>query len=318
MRSIIVTGGAGFVGSNLVDALLADPDNETVMVIDDLSNGTLGNLKSARSHGVRLQFFKRDIAQIPPDFFHKRKFDELYHLVCYPRQISFKDPWRDMQVNVGGAIRSLELARASGAKMLFTSNTGIVSKPNKLPVDEQSSPNPLTPYDCHKLTVEYLMQAWSKYYDLKTVIVRFATVYGPRQRVNEILGWRPVIPEFCGKLAKGLAPTVDGDGLQTRDFLNVRDAVQGVIKAMRCEKLEANNGGMFILGTGKEVSILAIFNEIAHQLSSDLKPIHGPPKSEDIARMLYDSTKASNTFGYAPQVSLASGLSEVVNWIRTQ
>ena len=316
MTKAIVTGGAGFIGSHLVEKLVEE--GAKVTVIDDLSNGNLSNLKVVRG---KISFLKRDVRKgfyLAP----QTGFDELYHLICYPRQISFGDPIKDMQVNIGTAIRSLEFARASGAKMLFTSNTGIVSKPDKLPLDEQSPPNPLTPYDCHKLTVEHLLRTYSKYYGVKTVTVRFASVYGPRQRVNKELGWHPVIPEFCSKLLIGEAPTINGDGNQTRDFLNVHDAVRGVIQAMRSDNQKANNGGMFILGTGKETSIGMIFEQIAtllakpHRFLSDFH-VHGPPKPEDITRMLYDYTKAKNTFGFTPQVQLKDGLREVVDWMRT-
>lgn len=313
-RTAIVTGGAGFIGSHLVEKLVEE--GTRVIIIDDLSNGKLSNLETVKD---KASFIQRDITDglsVAPAI----GFDELYHLVCYPRQVSFKDPLRDMEVNVGGAIRSLEFARTAGAKMLFTSNTGIVSRPRKLPVDEASLPNPLTPYDCHKLAVEYLMRSYHKYYGLKTVIIRFATVYGPRQQVNKELGWHPVIPEFCGKLLIGEAPTIDGDGHQTRDFLNVHDAVRGVIKAMRSDAQEANNGGMFILGTGKETSIGTLFEQIADLLAKSRSisecHVHGPPKAEDISRMLYSYDKAKSTFGYEPRVQLKDGLREVVDWMR--
>ena len=171
MTKAIVTGGAGFIGSHLVEKLVES--GREVIIIDDLSNGRLENLEAVKGkvafvlHDIsigelmdavrtRMRYFegvgdyaechsstKGDCPQI----------DEIYHLACYPRQISFKNPSRDLAVNVGGAIKCLEFARLVNAKVLFTSNTGIVSKPDKLPVDEQSPANPLTPYDCHKFTV---------------------------------------------------------------------------------------------------------------------------------------------------------------------
>ncbi len=338
MKTAIVTGGAGFVGSHLVEELVKQGAH--VIVVDDLSNGRLENLKAVRDtlafvhsdisrgelvdavRAKQMQYFEGvgDYSECHPSTKGEcPQINEIYHLACYPRQISFKNPSRDLEVNVGSAIKCLEFARLANAKLLFTSNTGIVSKPDKLPVDEQSPPNPLTPYDCHKLTVEHLLRAYSKYYGVKTVTVRFASVYGPRQRVNTELGWHPVIPEFIGKLLIGEAPTIDGDGNQTRDFLNVHDAVQGVIKAMRSDAQEANNGGMFILGTGEETSINMIHARLC-KLTETTGPAslvkYGPPKAEDISRMLYDSTKAKKTFGFEPQIKLEDGLQEVVDWMK--
>lgn len=310
MVTSIVTGGAGFIGSHLVEALIAR--GRKVTVIDDLSNGRSENLESVKG---KIDLMINDISN--PSSFMKldpMRVDEIYHLACYPRQISFGDPIRDCQVNLMGAIRCLEFARHGKAKMLFTSNTGIVSKPDRLPVVEDAPPNPLTPYDAHKLSAEYMLKLYNKYYHMRTVVVRFASIYGPRQQINEALGWRPVIPEFITKVLRGEAPTIDGDGKQTRDLLYVGDAVAGVIQAMECERETANNGGMFILGTNKETSVNEMYEGVAALLNSKIKAKHGPPKAEDIMRMRYDSCKAEHTFGWSPKVRFATGLEETIRW----
>jgi UDP-glucose 4-epimerase len=309
----MITGGAGFVGSHLAEELVKQGRN--LVVVDDLSNGRMDNLKAVES---QLTFRRHDITRGLLEFDGLEKLDEIYHLACYPRQISFANPIRDCEVNLTGTISCLELARKTGAKVLFTSNTGIVSNPQTLPVDETFAPNPLTPYDTNKLASEYMLKAYHKFYGIRTVTVRFASIYGPRQRVNEKLGWRPVIPEFVTRVLRGEAPTIDGDGKQTRDFLYVKDAVDGVIKAMQSSAHEASSCGMFILGTNREVSINEIYEAIAKLLNSKIQPKRGPSKADDIVRMRYDYTKAKTTFAFEPKTTVEDGLAQTIESLRRE
>jgi len=313
MITSLITGGAGFVGSHLTEELVKR--GRRVVVMDDLSNGKIGNL-AAVEH--QIMFRSYDITRGLVGVDELKNVDEIYHLACYPRQISFANPARDCQVNLIGTILCLDLARKTGAKVLYTSNTGIVSNPQTLPVDETFPPNPLTPYDTHKLASEYMMKAYHKFYGIRAVTVRLASIYGPRQRVNERLGWKPVIPEFATKLLRGEAPTIDGDGKQTRDFLYVKDAVDGLIRAMESDAPEANEGGVFILGTNKEISISEVYRLIAEMLKVDVKPKYGPRKAEDITRMRYDSTKARTTFGFHPTTGIEDGLKETLDFLRKE
>jgi UDP-glucose 4-epimerase len=299
MTTSLVTGGAGFVGSHLTDKLVKA--EREVIVIDDLSNGRMANMSAVRD---QIAFMRHDITGGLSGRPELENIDEIYHLACYPRQISFSNPTRDCEVNLMGTILCLELARKTGAKVLYTSNTGIVSKPPTLPVDETFAPNPLTPYDTHKLASEYMLKAYHKFYGIRTVTVRFASIYGPRQHVNEKLGWRPVIPEFAIRLLRGESPTIDGDGEQTRDFLYVEDAVEGVVRAMQSDNLDANNGGVFILGTNRETSINQVYSIIARELGKEISARHGPRKAEEILRMRYDYTSAQKTFGFVPKTRL--------------
>jgi UDP-glucose 4-epimerase len=308
----LITGGAGFIGSHLTEELVKR--GREVVVMDDLSNGRMSNLSTVEH---QVAFRKHDITHGLVELEELKNANEIYHLACYPRQISFANPVRDSQVNLIGTILCLELARKTGAKIIYTSNTGIVSNPPTLPVDETFPPNPLTPYDTHKLASEYMMKAYHRFYGVRAVTVRFASIYGPRQCVNEKLGWRPVIPEFATKLLEGESPTIDGDGKQTRDFLYVKDAVDGVVRAMECDAPEANSGGMFILGTNTETSISELYRVIAALLDVDIKPRHGPRKSEDIMQMRYDYTKAKKTFGFNPSTALEDGLREALRYLRT-
>jgi UDP-glucose 4-epimerase len=300
----VVAGGAGFIGSHLVEELVKR--GRRVTVVDDFSNGSRANLVSVAS---KIKIIERDISNPYTDLFEHDKIDEVYSLACYPRQISLANPRRDCEVNLIGTMNALEVARATGSKVAFASNTGIVSNPKTIPIDETFPPNPLTPYDIHKLASEHLLRVYHKVHRVRSVALRFASVYGPRQRVNETLGWRPVIPEFCTRLLSKTLPTIDGDGSQTRDFIFVKDIVNGVIAAMESKK---DDGDMFILGTNNETSILSIYRMISEILRVEAKPKHGPRKPEEIARMRYDYSKARNAFGWSPQVSLSQGLKETV------
>jgi nucleoside-diphosphate-sugar epimerase len=163
-----------------------------------------------------------------------------------------------------------------------------------------------------------MLRAYHKFYGITTVTVRFASIYGPRQRVNAKLGWKPVIPEFATKLLDGEAPTIDGDGEQTRDFLYVKDAVRGVIRAMESGAPEANSGGVFILGTNSETSINELYSIVATLLKTDIEPKHGPRKADDIVRMRYDYRRAMDTFGFTPKMTTEDGLRETVEFLRQE
>jgi len=313
MVSSLITGGAGFVGSHLAEELVRR--GRRVVVVDDLSNGQVSNVAPVER---QIAFRQHDITRGLVGLDELRRVDEIYHLACYPRQVSLANPVRDCEVNLIGTILCLELARKIGAKVLYTSNTGIVSNPETLPVDESFSPTPLTPYDTHKLASEYMLKIYSKVHRIRTVTVRFASIYGPRQRVNQQLGWKPVIPEFATKLLKGEPPTIDGDGKQTRDFLYVKDAVDGVIRAMESDAPETNNGGVFILATNKETSINELYRLITGLLNVDIEPRYGPRKAEDIMRMRYNYTKATDTFGFRPVTHVEDGLRDTLASIREE
>jgi UDP-glucose 4-epimerase len=311
MTVSLVAGGAGFIGSHLVEALVKQ--GKQVIVLDDFSNGRIGNLEAVES---KITVIRQDISQdykSRPDITAP---EEIYSLACFPRQISLANPRRDCEVNLIGTVNALELARKTGAKVLFTSNTGIVSSPTKLPVDETFPPNPLTPYDTNKLASEHLLRIYSQIYGLRTVTVRFASIYGPRQRVNEKVGWKPVIPELATKLLKSEPPTIDGDGSQTRDFLYVKDAVDGVIRAMESSRPEANHGETFILGTNTETSIKELYSTISSLVGRNIKPKSGPRKPEEISRMRYDYSKAQSVFSFKPKTPLSEGLKETVEFLK--
>jgi len=302
VKKILVTGGAGFIGSHLVDRLV--DDGHEVLVIDDLSNGRLANLERSLQGTT---FLERDIS-IPfnEDEFSDIAADVIYHLACFPRSQSFANPTRDVEVNVNGMVNVLELARRSMARVIFSSNSGIYDT-SRIPIDEEAEDTPKTPYDLNKLTAERYLRLYHEAYGVEYAIFRFATVYGPRQRTSP--DWKPVVIEFIDKLSKGQAPTIYWDGDQTRDFINVKDIVRALVLAIDSEGAA---GETMILGSGVETSINTLYEAVCNQLGVDVEPKRGPKTRGDIRRMRYDCTKARNILGWKPEVTIDQGVSELL------
>ena len=302
MKKILVTGGAGFIGSHLVDRLV--DDGHEVLVIDDLSNGRLANLERSLQGTT---FLERDIS-IPfnEDEFSDIAADVIYHLACFPRSQSFANPTRDVEVNVNGMVNVLELARRSMARVIFSSNSGIYDT-SRIPIDEEAEDTPKTPYDLNKLTAERYLRLYHEAYGVEYAVFRFATVYGPRQRTSP--DWKPVVIEFIDKLSKGQAPTIYWDGDQTRDFINVKDIVRALVLAIDSEEA---TGETMILGSGVEISINTLYETVCNQLGVEIEPKRGPKTLGDIRRMRYDCTKARNILGWKPEVTIDQGVSELL------
>lgn len=299
---LLVTGGAGFVGSHFVE--LFCHENE-LTVIDDLSNGSLANIKEVRK---RIRLLKIDISN--PTVAHSRKIGKvegIIHLACHPRSFSFKNPTRDVDVNVKATMNVLELARQNDAKLVFTSNSGIYGDPQYLPMDEQHPINCKTPYDVNKYASELQMRTYRMQYGLRAVVCRLATVYGPRQRVNEKLGWRPVVATFLEYLTQGRRPIVFGDGNQTRDLIYVKDVANGLMKAFNSKQAD---GEVFNLSTGIETSINNLLRMITDALGLSVEAEHGPPSVGDLRRMCCSNEKAKTGFGFEIKYPLKEALEE--------
>jgi UDP-glucose 4-epimerase len=302
---LLLTGGAGFVGSHFAD--LYAKDNE-IVVMDDLSNGSVKNLQAVKK---KIKFLRIDISKESAIARQRGRFDGIFHLACHPRSFSFNNPGRDVDVNVRATVHLLELARKTDAKMIFTSNSGIYGDPEYLPMDEKHPINCKTPYDVDKYSSELHMRAYRQQYGIKTVVCRLATVYGPRQRVNEKLGWRPVIATFIQQLIKDKQPTVFGDGEQTRDLIYVKDVAQGLMDAFNSKQAE---GETYNLGTGVETSINALLDKVAKALGKPANPVHGPPSVGDLRRMCLAIDKAKRAFNFQINYPLDSALNEYVKW----
>lgn len=293
------------MGSHLVDALVER--RHDVTVVDDLSNGTLDNLSGAID---RIRFVQRDITVSPATWFPDPapEFDVIYNLACWPRSRSFTNPKRDVEVNVIGMVHAIQLALASDARVIFSSNSGIYDT-SSIPISEATGDDPKTPYDLDKLTAEEFLKIYGRSFDLDYVIFRFATVYGPRQRTTD--EWKPVVVEFVEKLRNGLAPTIYWDGDQTRDLIFVKDLVAALVLAM---DNDAARHETMILGTGVETSMNALYASVSEQLGVSVEPQRKPMVLGDIARMRYDCAKAEAILGWRATTPLDAGVAEVIDF----
>jgi UDP-glucose 4-epimerase len=303
VKKTLVTGGAGFVGSHLTDALLAA--GHEVTVVDDLSNGSLDNLAGAMH---RIAFVQKDITTPPETWFDggAPEFDVIYNLACWPRSRSFTDPRRDVEVNVIGMVHAIRLALRSGARVVFSSNSGIYDT-SVIPISEATADAPKTPYDLDKLTAEEFLKMYGRSFGLDHVIFRFATVYGPRQRTTD--EWKPVVVEFADKLRKGVAPTIHWDGEQTRDLIFVKDLVAALLLAVDGDACSRET---MILGTGVETSMNELYATVSRQLGVAIEPERKPMVLGDIARMRYDCAKAERLLGWRATTPLEVGVAEVI------
>lgn len=302
----LVTGGYGFVGSHLVEKLCND--GHDVTVIDNLSNGQLSNLESVKS---AITTYLANVERIQPTYFTK-PFDGIFHLATAPRSSSFRDPMTDIESNCKGMIAILELAKAHHAKVVFTSNSGIYgSAPDGASINENSINNPTAPYDANKLVSEYYCKIYHNIYGVRSTVVRFATVYGERQQVNERLNWRPLVATFVKNTTSNEEVTINGDGEQTRDLIYVQDAVQGVIKAMESS---VNNADIFLLSTNTETSVNQVLHVVEDIVGLKARVKHSEPLKGDIKRMRYDYSKAKRTLGFEPKFSARDGIKRMIEY----
>ena len=305
---LLVTGGAGFVGSHLVERLASQND---VVVIDDLTNGASRNLSKVRR---KITFLRYDISK--PEVMRKSgKVEGIFHLACHPRSFSFNRPARDVDVNVRSTVNMMQLARKYDAKLVFTSNSGIYGEPQYLPIDEKHPIDCKTPYDVNKYASELHIKAFARQYDLPTVVCRLATVYGPRQRVNETLGWRPLVATFVERMISSQKPVIFGDGEQTRDLIYVLDIVEGLLGAFNSKEA---TGDVFNLSTGVETSVNSVYRMISQIVGANLEAERGPPSVGDIRRMCYSNEKARKVFNFEIKHPLPIALREYVEWSRNE
>lgn len=309
IKTYLIDGGAGFVGSHLTDHLIEQ--GHKVVVLDDLSNGTLDNIKH---HGKNVSFVKGDISS-PISHLQKLlkgyKLNGIYHLACFPRSLSLANPLRDLEVNALGTLHMLQLAQRYGCKLVFSSNSGIAGNPNYIPTDEKHPDQPSTPYDANKLVGEYYCRIYHRIHGVDVGIVRFAAVYGDRQRTKP--EWKPLLAEFVDKVRKNKAPTIYWDGNQTRDFVYVKDVVQGLVKAFRGK----TGDDYYLISTDTETSVNELYATVCRVLDKKIVPIRKLKIPGDLRRMRLSYKKAFKTFGYKPRYSLEQGVRNYVKWIES-
>jgi UDP-glucose 4-epimerase len=303
-----VTGAAGFIGSHLVDRLVAD--GYSVTGIDDLSSGTLVNLPSGfdlRNMDIRDSEVQTVVAELRPDI--------VFHLAAQISvSISAREPQLDADVNIGGALNLLEGIRAVGDKrtkiVYITSGGTAYGDPDVIPADELTPVRPLSPYGASKLAVETYLPIYEKLCGLSYTIIRLANVYGPRQDPHGEAG---VVAIFAKAMLAGKPLTVFGDGNDERDYIFVLDVVEAIALAS-----VNSNSGPFNVGTGIGTSTNRIFNIVAQHCAHKEPAIHGPARAGDINRISLDSSKAERELGWKAGKSLDDGLRETAEWFRQQ
>jgi len=306
----LVTGGAGFIGSNLVDALHAA--GRDVTVIDDLSTGHHANLETALSRGVTLHEIDiRDAAAVRA-FIAVERPCVVFHLAAQidVRQSVADCAW-DARINVEGTINVLDAAHAAGVERFVLASTGgaIYGDTARIPSGEETPVQPLAPYGQSKHAAEGYCGLYTRLHRLSTVCLRYANVYGPRQ---DPLGEGGVVAIFCGKLLEDKPPTIYGDGTQTRDYVFVDDVVAATMSAA-----DSRANGCFNVGTGNETTVLGLVEALRElEPGLPLEPVHAPARQGELDRSCLDPGRASRELGWNASFDLPRGLRRTLDWLQ--
>ena len=301
MRAI-VTGGAGFIGSHVVDALVAQ--GAEVAVVDSLVHGAKENVAAGAELHVR------DIREPLDDLFDAVRPEAVLHLAAQADvRVSVARPVDDAEVNVLGTIRILEGARKHGAQVVFSSTGGAIYGDCTKSAPEDSPCEPLSPYGTAKLAAEEYLRAYNRLHGTRHIALRYGNVYGPRQDPHGEAG---VVAIFLGALARGEQARIFGDGSQTRDYVYVGDVARATVAAL------GHEGGVFNVGTGRETAVAELYELCARVAGSDLPAEHAPARLGELQRSFLDPTLAAETLGFRAMVDLEDGLRSTWDWVQKE
>ena len=307
-KSFLVTGGAGFIGSHIVENLVSLGGR--VIALDDLSNGKIANLAGIKSENLRL--IEGDLRDFDLDSLGQ--LDGIFNEAARALIPSFSDPFRDLAVNTGGTIRVLEYAKKwKNVKVVHASSGSIYGNPVAIPISEDHPLNPISPYGASKLSSETYCLMYQREFGIDVSMLRYFNVYGPRQSVSEEMG---VIPIFVKRATQKQQLTIFGDGKQTRDFLNVKDVVNANLLAYASSK--AMGHFMNIGGGGNEISILDLADLVMDLCGFRASLRFEKPKPGDIRRLVADNSRAKALIGYVPAVDLREGLFQYIEYFKHQ
>ncbi len=301
---IMITGGAGFIGSHISDLLI--DQGHAMVIVDDLSNGKRENVNPHAAF-YEVSILDRDLAEI---FRKERPAVVIHHAAQISVRDSVKDPLRDMEINIKGSVQLLEHCKDHRVKKIIFSSTGgaLYGEQDYFPADENHPMRPLSPYAIAKLSVEKYLYFYFTTHRIPYTVLRYANVYGPRQ---DPFGEAGVVAIFSQKMLKGDQPVINGDGNQTRDFVYVGDVARANLLALQHEVT-----GEINIGTGVETSINTIFNEIKALVAPGTPEVHGPAMPGEQLRSVLSYQKARTVLGWEPTMPLTTGLKHTVEFFR--
>ncbi len=303
---VLVTGGAGFIGSHVVDRLITE--GHQAVVVDDLSLGRRQNINP------RAKFYQMDICHEGLiELFQQERPDVVNHNAAQVNlRLSVENPLSDARVNLLGSLNLLECSRRTGVKKFIYISSGgaIYGEPKKLPVREEDPIFPLSPYGLHKYMVELYLPLYYQSYGLRYTILRYPNVYGPRQDPRGEAG---VVAIFSQQMLRGERPTIFGDGSKTRDYVFVVDIVHANMLVM-----DGGDQQAFNLGWGREVTDQEIFDRVRDALSADIQPIYGEKRPGEIDHIALKSSKIKRSLGWTPRIPLEEGIPMAVEYYKKE
>jgi UDP-glucose 4-epimerase len=312
VSTVLVTGGAGFIGSHLADRLLAE--GHRVISVDDLSTGRIASLAEARGYGKDFTFFNMDIrADGLMPLFERHRPEVVYHLGAQAGvRPSLDDPAKDASINIMGTLNVLDCAvKAGSRKFVYAASGGtIYGEPRRLPAKESAAQgsHPLSPYGVSKKVIVDYLGFYQRYRGLDYTALALGNVYGPRQDPSGEAG---VVAIFAGRMLAGEPVTIFGDGNQTRDYVFIDDVVHAFVQAS-----DRGSGKLVNIGTGLEVSVNGLYKLLADLIGYDQAPEHGPLPAGELRRIALDISAAPNALAWKPWTHLEDGLAETVAYLK--
>ena len=303
MERVIVTGGAGFIGSHIVDRLILN--GFEVAVLDNMLSGFKSNINQKATF-YEIDLYSDDLDVVIEEF----KPSLVYHLAAQSSvSVSESNPNKDANINILGSVNLYKACNNSTVKRIILSSTGgaIYGNQKILPCSEQNKLNPISPYGVSKLASEKYLEVFSELYGYEYTILRYGNVYGPRQNPSGEAG---VISIFAGLLLNGEVAQIFGDGSQERDYIYISDVVDANILA-----LNSTNKSIYNISTGQGLSVIKIFNMIKTLTKSTNEPLYMPSRKSDVDKIILDNTKALNDLKWEPKVSIENGISNTINYL---
>lgn len=315
-QSILITGGAGFIGSNLTEALLNDSRVTKVRVLDNLETGYEENIKEFYGH-PKFEFYNGDIRNFEDCLKACKDIDVVSHqaaLGSVPRSIN--NPLASHAANATGTLNMFRACVESNIKrIVFASSSSVYGDNESLPKVEQQTGKPLSPYAATKQIGELYAEVFNKTYGMNYIGLRYFNIFGPKQNIHG--PYAAVIPLFITKILKNEAPTINGDGSQSRDFTFVQNAVQANVLALFNENPKADNQ-IYNIACGDTTSLNNMYTKLLEISNKNIPAVYGPSRSGDIKDSLANISKANSLLGYAPEIKIAQGLLLTFNWFASQ